>query len=97
MVPVLVGNSGGVDVGIHKAVRQVSRHGHQAPKVRNKHAIGMCLTGTATGCSSFPGPLQVIIYRLGKAGNGPWLVELASSVANHQSDMDVLNGLQLVI
>ena len=97
MVPVLMGNSGGADVGVHEAVRWVDGHGHQAPKVSNKPTIGMCLTGTAAGCSSFPGPLQVIIYRLGKAGNGSWFVELASSMADHQPNMDVLDGLQLVI
>ena len=97
MVPVLVGKSGGVDVRVHEAVRWVSGHGHQAPKVSKKHAIGMPLTRTTAGCSSFPGPLQVIIYRLGKAGNGPWFIELASSMADHQPAMDVLDGLQLVI
>ena len=97
MVPVFMGNSGGVDVGVHEAVRWVSGHSHQAPKASNTHAIGMPLTRTATGCSSFLGPLQVIIYRLGKAGNRPQFVELTASMADHQPDMDVLNGLQLVI
>ena len=92
-----MGNSGGVDVRVHEAVRQVSGHSHQAPKVSNKHAIGMCLTGTTTGCSSFSGPLQVIIYRLGEAGNGTRFIELAANMADHQPDMDILNGLQLVV
>ena len=57
MVPVLVGNSGGIDVRVHEAVRWVGEHSHQAPEVSNKHAIGTHLTGTTAGCSSFPGPL----------------------------------------
>ena len=57
----------------------------------------MHLTGTAAGCSSFPGSLQVIIYGLDKAGNGPQFVELAASMVDHQPDMDILNGLQLVV
>ena len=97
MVPVLMGNSGGVDVRVHEAVRQISGHSHQAPKVSNKHAEGMCLARTATGCSFFPGFLQVIIYGLDKTGNGPQFVELAASTVDHQPDMDILNGLQLVI
>ena len=92
-----MGNSGGVDVRVHEAVRQIIGHSHQAPKVSNKHAEGMCLTGTTAGCSSFPGSLQVIIYGLDKAGNGPRFVELAAGVVDHQSDMDILNGLQLVV
>ena len=57
MVPVLTENSGGVDVRVHEAVKWIGGHSHQAPKVSNKHAVGMCLTGTAAGCLSFPGPL----------------------------------------
>ena len=84
MVPVLLRNSGGVDVRVHEAVRRVGGHGHQASKVSNKHTIGMHLTRTAAGCSSFPGPLQVVVYGLGKAENGPWFIELAASMADHQ-------------
>ena len=92
-----MGNSGGVDVRVHKAVRWISGHNHQAPKVSNKHAEGMCLTRTAAGCSSFPGSLQVIIYGLDKAGNGPQFIELAASMADNQPNMDVLDGPQLVV
>ena len=97
MVPVLIGNSGGADVRVHEAVRQISGHSHQAPKFSNKHAVGMSLTGTTPGCSLFPGLLQVIIYRLGKAGNKPQFIKLAASTADHQPDMDVLDGLQLAV
>ena len=97
MVPVLMGNSGGVKVRVHEAVWQISGHSHQAPKVSNKHAEGTCLAGTTTGCSFFPGFLQAIIYGLDKTGNGPQSIELAAGVADHQPDMDILNGLQLVI
>ena len=77
------GSSGGVDVRVHEAVGQISGHSHQSPKVSNKHAEGRCLARTATGCSFFPGSLQVIIYGLNKTGNGPQFVELAASTADH--------------
>ena len=93
VVPVLMGNSGGVDVRVHEAVRQISWHSHQAPKVRNKHAVGTHLAGTATGCLSYPCSLQVVIYGLGKAWNRPQFVELAASTADHQPDMNILDGL----
>ena len=32
MVPVIIGNSGGVDVRVHEAIRWISGHSHQAPK-----------------------------------------------------------------
>ena len=97
MVPVLMGNSGGEDVRVHEAVRWISGHSHQAPKVSNKHAEGMHLIRTTAGCSFFPGSLQVIIYGLDKAGNQPWFIELTASAVDHQPNMDVLDGLQLVI
>ena len=90
-------NIGGVDGRVHEVVRWISGHSHQAPKVSNNHAEGMCLTGTTAGCSSFPGSLQVIIYGLDKAGNGPRFIELTARVADHQPDMDVLDGLQSVV
>ena len=93
MVPVLVGNSGGVNVRVHEAVRQISGRSHQAPKVSNKHAEGMHLARTTAGCSFFPGFLQVIIYGLDKIGNGPQFVERAASAVDHQPDMDILDGL----
>ena len=40
MVPVLLGNGGGVDVGVPKAVRRIHGQGHNAPKVCHKHAVG---------------------------------------------------------
>ena len=83
MVPVLMGNSGGVDVRVHKAVGQISGHSHQAPKVSNKHAEGMHLARTTTSCSFFPGSLQVIIYGLNKTGNGTQFVELAAGMTDH--------------
>ena len=94
MVPVLMGNSGGVNVRVHMVVRRVGGHSHQVPKVSNKHIIAMHLTGTTAGCSSFPGPLQILIHRLGKAGNGPQFIELAANTVDYQPNMDVLNCLQ---
>ena len=40
MVPVLLGNGGRVDVGIHEAIRWISGQCHNAPEVCHKHAVG---------------------------------------------------------
>ena len=79
MVPVLVRN-GGVDVGVHEAIRWISGHGHQAPKVCNKHAEGTCLKGTAIGFSLFLGLLQIFLDELDEPGNALWLIKLAAGV-----------------
>ena len=39
-VPVLLGNGGRVDVGIHEAIGRIGGQGHHAPKVCHKHAVG---------------------------------------------------------
>ena len=97
MVPVLFGNKGGVDVGIHWAIRQISGHGHHVPKVGHKHAEGVHLERTTVGFSLLLGLLQICFDELDEPRNGLWFMKLAASMADHQSDVDVLDGLQLVI
>ena len=92
MVPILFGN-GGRDVGVHKAIRQISGHGHHAPKVGNKHTEGAHPESSATGFSFFLGLLHICLDKVDEPGDGLWLIKLATSAAHHESNVDMLNGV----
>ena len=97
VVPVLLRNSGRVDVGIHDVIGWISGQGHHAPKVCHKHAVGSCPQNAAAGFLSSLGVPQICLDILDKLGDSLGLINLATSVVDHESDVNMLNGHHLVI